>query len=242
MKKSYKGFTLIEVLLAVFLFGIVVSTMFGVYTQILSTVRSTEDDSVVYVMAKNCMDRILMDLSSVYVLMSADFKQPDKRKKEVDPEDDPYRFQGESDGDYSILRFTSYAHVDMNGKQHEGITQIKYYVTDDANKEDTMVLRRCDSLDLFDETEGCKDSDNDPILCEDVAAFKLTYVYYDKTDDDVDREDTWDSEEKDVKYATPRAVEVLLKVKDPKNEEGEPLVFETRVTLPIYRSKDKKLL
>jgi len=234
-----KGFTLIEILIAIFLFSIVATTIFGAYTQIFFSINNTENDALVYIMAKNCMDRILMDLSSIYVRDEWSWLNPEQRGEEDKP--DPFRFIGENDGDFSSLRFTSKSHVPIHDESPEGsLAVIKYYVNEDEEK---MVLRRCDEVDLV---SGCMNSEEDPIIAEDISAFSLKYIYYDpyasEDNDEVDEEDYWDSDSKDFKYATPRAVEIVLKIPDHKSDDGSPIVFETRARLEIYRKKDPKVL
>jgi len=238
--QKLKGFTLIEILLAIFLFSIVATTIFGAYTQIFFSINNTENDALVYIMAKNCMDRILMDLSSIYVPREWNWLNPEQRGEEDKP--DPFRFVGDYDGAFSNIRFTSYSHVPIHDESPEGsIAVIKYYVNEEDDK---MVLRRCD--EVVDLVSGCDRSDEDPIVAENISAFSLKYIYYDPSasedNDDVDEEDYWDSESKDFKYATPRAVEIVLKIPDHKSDDGSPIVFETRARLEIYRKKDPKIL
>jgi general secretion pathway protein J len=234
-KKS--AFTLIEVLIAIFLFGIVMTTIFGAYVQIFFTVQSTENDALIYEMGKNAMDRMIMDLSSIYITKPPIFKKPDARPEDDDV--DPYQFLAESDGDFASLRFVSHAHIVIEGYSPEGggVAQIKYYVTEDDQDEENRVIRRCDDIDL---KEGC-DRFDDPILCEYVVGFKLSFVYYDK-EEDIEYFEQWDSDDEELKFATPRAVEITLKLSDPDNRKEEPLTFKTGVILPLYRQKDKKVM
>jgi len=231
------GFTLIEVLIAIFLFGIVMSTIFGAYVQVFFTVQQTENNAIIYEMGKNAMDRIIMDLSSIHITKPPIFKKPDTRPE--DDELDPYQFLGEPDGDFATLRFVSHAHVAIEGFSPKGggVAQIRYYVNSDDQDEENMVLRRCDDIDL---KEGC-DRINDPILCEHVVGFNLSYVYYEK-EEDIETFEQWDSDDKEMKYATPRAIEITLKLTDPEKTETDPIVFHTGVTLPLYRLKDKKVM
>ena len=231
-----KAFTLIEVLIAVFLFGIVMTTIFGAYVQVFFTVQSTENDALIYEMGKNAMDRIIMDLSSIHITKPPIFKKPDARPE--DDELDPYQFLAESDGDFASLRFVSHAHIAIQGFSPEGgIAQIKYYVTEDDQDADNMVIRRCDDINL---KEGC-DRFDDPILCDHVVGFHLSFVYYEK-EEDIEYFEQWDSDDEELKYATPRAVEITIQLSDPDRPSEIPLTFKTGVTLPLYRLKDKKVM
>jgi general secretion pathway protein J len=237
INKNSSGFTLIEVLVAIFLFAIVMTTIFGAYIQVFFTVQSTENDAITYEMGKNAMDRMLMDLNSIVITKPPIFKKPDARPEE--DELDPYRFEGASDGDFASLRFVSHAHIVIEGFSPKGggVAQIKYYVTQDDQDEEIMVLRRCDDIDL---EEGC-DREDDPILCENVVGFNISYVYYEK-EEDIETFFEWNSDDEETKFATPRAVEITLKLIDPDKPTENPLVFQTGVTLPLYRLKDKKVM
>jgi len=234
--KNY-GFTLIEVLIAIFLFAIVMTTIFGAYIQIFFTVQTTENDALTYEMGKNAMDRILMDLNSIVITKPPIFKKPDARPE--DEELDPYRFEAESDGDFASLRFVSHAHIVIEGFSPKGggVAQIKYYVTEDEQNEEMMVLRRCDDIDLV---EGC-DRQDDPILCENVVGFNLSFIYYEQ-EESIEYFEEWNSDDEDMKFATPRAIEITLKLSDPDKPTEIPLVFQTGVTFPLYRLKDKKVM
>lgn len=237
IKNNTFGFTLIEVLIAIFLFAIVMTTIFGAYVQIFFTVQTTENDALTYEMGKNAMDRMLMDLNSIVITKPPIFKKPDTRPE--DDELDPYRFEGESDGEFATLRFVSHAHIVIDGFSPKGggVAQIKYYVTEDEQNEEIMVLRRCDDIDL---DEGC-DRLDDPILCENVVGFNLSFVYYEK-EENIESFTEWNSDDKDMKFATPRAIEITLKLSDPDKPTEHPLVFQTGVTFPLYRLKDKKVM
>jgi general secretion pathway protein J len=231
------AFTLIEVIIAIFLFGIVMTTIFGAYVHIFFTVQSTETDALIYEMGKNAMDRIIMDLSSIHVTKPPIFKKPDARPE--DDELDPYQFLAENDGNFATLRFVSHAHIPIEGYSPEGggVAQIKYYVNEDDQDDENMVIRRCDDIDL---KEGC-DRFDDPIICEHVVGFNVSFVYYEK-EEDIEYFEQWDSDDKELKYATPRSIEITLKLADPEKPTETPLTFKTGVTLPLYRLKDKKVM
>ena len=55
--------------------------------------------------------------------------------------------------------------------------------------------------------------------------------YYD--DEDGEPHETWDSESRQIKYATPRAVQVRLEIGD----ESNSIFFETMIEFPVYRDK-----
>ena len=66
-KHGQQGFTLIEILVALFIFVIVVTTIFGSYNSVFSNAESIKDDMTSYEMAKNCLNRMIIDLQSLHV-------------------------------------------------------------------------------------------------------------------------------------------------------------------------------
>ena len=235
INKPEAGFTIIELLIAIFLLAVVVSTMFGAYTDIFHTIKITENDTRLYKMAKKCLERVLMDLESIYVASPPIWKKPGIN----DDDPDPYRIVGDfseaGDSNVSQLRFTSFAHVPGYGESRkEGIARIVYYAAVHDQDENNILLKRSDSLDIKEEFE---EKETDVTICEWVKSFQLTYF-----DEEEEYQDTWDSESKSNEFATPRAILIKLEVTDPKLDDSsdvEPIVFQTRATLFMYRDKKK---
>jgi general secretion pathway protein J len=222
MNSLSKGFTLFEILVAIILFASIVTLIFGAFRNITTSNEAISENSVLYEMAQGCLARITDDLQSIYVSLPPGFKQPD-----LDDPSDPYRILGEINytggSSFSRLRFASLAHLPLNASDDEGVAEIVYYVheTDDNQ----YVLRRSDHLFPYNPFE---EKDTDPILCDKLWGFEV--VYYDEENAD---ETTWDSDSQDNDYATPRAVEIRIKIGD----EEEPVEFKTHVLLPIHREK-----
>ncbi len=73
---------------------------------------------------------------------------------------------------------------------------------------------------------------NDPILCENIRALKITYL-----DAEGEFSDAWDSSSVDYDYATPRAVRIRLELAS----SAGPAAFQTIVALPLWRSASGKV-
>jgi len=222
-KKSYsRGFTLLEILIAIFIFGIVVTTIFGSYNFIFSTTDAFESGIAVYEPARNCLNRMTTDLQAVHVSFPPAYTPPG-----LDAPPDLYRFSGETDtvGNtvFSRLRFTSLAHVAFEKNRQEGIAEIVYYVQPGDNG--TFILRRSDTLYPY---KPFREKGTDPILCENLKSLKITY--YDAEGTDADH---WNSDSNEFKYTTPRAVGIQLEL----GNESSSQQFATLVTLPVYRLK-----
>ena len=216
------GFTLVEILIAIFIFSIVVTTAFASYRSILSSVDIVYKDTAYLEMAKDGLNRMMLDLQSVYITSQSNYKPP-----ELDTTSDPYRIVGdtvfEGSEAFSRLRFTSLAHLPMEGETNTGIAQIVYYVHLSNNGD--YVLRRSDHLYPYPPHEP---TGTDPILCRYVRSLSFRYVGPD--DEEIER---WDSDDSEFSYATPRAVVIEIELGEGSSNQH----LETRVTLPLYREE-----
>jgi len=216
------GFTLLEIMVAIFIFAIIVTTIFTSYSTLLSANKSSDQGTAPYEMAKNCLNRMTVDLESIHVTLPPGYSPP-----ALGEPPELYRIVGEI---YDIqgtafprLRFTSLAHLSFGGKTEKGIAEIVYYIQ--ASGDGNYVLKRADNLypyEIFEEKAG------DPVLCTDVKS--LTFKYYDQ---DGTAYDLWDSDDEDFRYSTPKAIGINLELAEGSNS----LWFKTMVTLPVYRKK-----
>jgi len=216
------GFTLLEIMVAIFIFAIIVTTIFTSYSTLLSANKSSDQGTAPYEMAKNCLNRMTVDLESIHVTLPPGYSPP-----ALGEPPELYRIVGEifdiQGTAFPRLRFTSLAHLSFGGKTEKGIAEIVYYVQ--ASGDGNYVLKRADNLypyEIFEEKTG------DPVLCTDVKS--LTFKYYDQ---DGTAFDLWDSDDEDFGYSTPKAIGINLELAEGSNS----LWFKTMVTLPVYRKK-----
>ena len=217
-----RGFTLLEIMIAISIFAIIVTTIFTSYSTLLSGSETSDQGTASYEMAKNCLNRMIVDLESIHLTLPPGYSPPVLGEP---PEN--YRFVGEISDIQGVsfprLRFTSLAHLSFGGKTEKGIAEIVYYVQ--ASGDGNYVLKRADNLypyETFEEKAG------DPVLCTDVKS--LTFKYYDQDGTDYD---LWDSDDEDFGYSTPKAIDINLELAESSNS----LWFKTMVTLPVYRKK-----
>ena len=214
------GFTLVELMLAILILGLVVTTVLVSYNAVFSTTAELENSSDIYEMAKNCLRQMTVDLESIYVALP-----PIYRKPEFDDEPSDFRVEGLSEDlsgtGFAQLRFTSRAHLPLEDSQRRGIAEIVYYVQ--ATEDGRQVLKRSDNLYPYPEfeTKGA-----DPTLSEHVKS--LAFTFFDEEGSDTD---SWDSESDSFEYATPRAIGIELEIGD----ETRSHKFKTLVHLPVYR-------
>ena len=215
---SPRGFTLVEILIAFLIFGIILSTVFASHRAVFVSAPAIESSVDLYAMSGACLERIAQDLRSAYIALPPVYKKP-----EFNADPDPYRIVGQdqdSDGG-ERLRFTSYAHLPLEQSVRDGIAEILYY--ERHRDEGLFDLMRSDSLYPYPAFEA---DGGDPILCKGLKRLEITYV-------DVEGEDYtyWDSESDEFDYATPAAIEILIEML----QEETAAVFETRITMPVVR-------
>ena len=216
------GFTLMEILVAMVILGVVVTTVLASFSMVFSTTGSIENAQALFDMGKTSLNRIVRDLENCFVLDRPLYKPP-----VLDGPLDPYRFQGSVDSfggtQLAKLRFTSRAHVPLSPSRRDGIAEIVYYLQPDGAG--TLRLKRADHLFPYPRFE---ERNSDPVLCENVKTLAFDYV-----DAEGSVTDAWDSESSKYGNATPVMVAVRLEVA----EGNDSYVFQTSVTLPMARRK-----
>ncbi|MFZ5570401.1 MAG: type II secretion system protein GspJ [Thermodesulfobacteriota bacterium] len=221
------GFTLIEVLLAVFIMTIIMVTIFGSFQLLFSNSEAVEEHLRIYAMAQGCFYRMTADLTAIQITPDSMYQSPEKTDTP-----DPYRLVCEEmdtdvEGGRYKLRFASGAHLPLSGGLPEGIGEITYYVD---RMDGVNVLRRSDCQILEASPELPR---NDPILCRDVKS--LRFLFY---DEDGEEHETWDSDADETGYATPAAIRLILEMESG----GTVHPFETMVALPVRRLKKENTL
>ncbi len=224
---SRGGFTLVEILIAITIFAVVVTTIFSSFRAVLSKNEAIRHGEDAYEMARSCMNRIVMDLTFLYIE-----RPPMYQKPEFNAPPDPYRFVAEQTftgtQNFTRLRFASTAHLPMGEETGGGLAEIVYYVPRQTYSETVPVLRRSDRSYPYDLDPEFRERDHDPVLCENVAEFALTFY-----DEEGNAHEEWNSDSDRYRYATPRMVAVKLKI----NLGDEGHEFYSRIALPVFREK-----
>lgn len=222
------GFTLLEIIIAITIFGIVIATVFSSYHAIFSTTDSIRDGIAYREMAKTCLNRMITDLEAVRVSLPPEWSTPGLN----DPPN-PWRIEGDTthvgDSEFSRLRFASHAHIPFDSGFKEGVAEIVYYVreTEDENGESNYVISRADNLYPYGEFE---EDPADPILCENVKS--LAFKYFDLENEEFE---TWDSESDETNYSTPSAMKIMLEM----GTESSSHFFETMICFKVCRNTKK---
>jgi general secretion pathway protein J len=216
------GFTLVEILLAFLILGMVVTTILASFNAVFSTTDTLNNTGRYYDMAKNCLNRMTLDLEALYVRQPPLYKKP-----EFDDPPDLYRLVGSTQDlggtSFANIRFTSSAHIPFAKIKRDGIAEIVYYVQ--AKNDDQMALKRADHLYPYPEFE---EKGGDPVLCNNLKS--LVFKYYDAEGSEFDE---WNSDSDEYGYATPAAISIQLEI----GNETTSYDFETTVRLAVRRGK-----
>jgi len=207
------GFTVAEILIAIFIFAVIVTTVFGSFRATSEQVEIVSRNRRLVEMGRNCLDRITRDLIAIWVAQPPEYTPPS-----FNTPPDPYRI----DRTTTRLRFTSFAHLPIRPSRSFGVARIVYYVRPDEI--DQYLLYRSDQLYPYEPFEA---DPADPVLCTQVHSFTMTFY-----DDSGRSSEIWDSESESIDFSTPAAVGIRLELGD----EGDKQVFNTRVTLNVRRS------
>ncbi|MRR15789.1 MAG: prepilin-type N-terminal cleavage/methylation domain-containing protein [Deltaproteobacteria bacterium] len=209
-----RGLTLIEILIAVFILGVVLTTIYAAYTGTMTVIKQLNDESRVYRMARVTLDRMSRDLTSlsrfgdVFVLQSS--------RTAV----------GHSE--FGSLLTWSSSHLVFEEDEVPGApATIFYFVKEDKNG--GFSLWRSDVADSKPNTDTR--SAGGVIICENLQALNLKFY-----DEGGGEHDTWDtaSPTEFQKGKPPAAVQIELVLANAEDAE-KPYRFKTRVFLPVRK-------
>jgi len=214
-----RGFTLLEVLLAFFIFSILFVTLYSSYSGSFKTITMTESRMDIYRKAAITLERMGEDIQASYVsvLPPESFGNPAEYTQ----------FLGENNGingeDADTLRF--FARIPpLFADEMETISgQLISYDVAEGGSENELVLLRSEYPEFVNETEEKEGL----ILCDNLQAINFTYF-----DAEGDEHETWDYEGEDFAGYLPRMVTISLEFLNRENPE-EPLRFTTSVVLPL---------
>ncbi len=212
IKYEDKGFTLIEILIAILIFALIMTVLFSSFKAFVLSSEAVKESVTQNEAVQTVFRRIRLDLESVYIQQPPQYKTPGFNS---DP--DPYRFAGQEDR----FSFSSLAHAGFRKSEKKSITRITYYMKE--NTDHTFDLYRSDILPPFSE-DG--DSCNDPLVCRGISGFEAGFA-----DDTGERHKTWDSDSEAFHYSFPACID--LKVTFGSGEKKQ--VIEAIFKLPVER-------
>lgn len=208
-----RGFTLIEILLAIFILGLVLSTVYAAYSGTLKVVQEMEQENSVYRMARTAMDRMIRDLSCI--AQSGGSFEFRSGKDRVD------------NHEFGSLSFWSAAHLAFRENDVDGGAVLVGYFVVEEQGEKTISLRRSELADI--RAAKNRTSNGGYVICRNIES--LNFRFYDVSGREFD---SWDSSSttEGKKGKIPVAVQIELSLVNSQNKE-KPYKFMTKVFLPM---------
>ena len=216
MKKNTcsKGFTLVEIMIAIFILGLVMATVYASYSGILKTSHQLEEEGGIYKMARTSMERMIKDLSSLQASSgSFDFRA---EKKTL------------SKREFYSLSLWSASHVVFGENEGAGRPAAISYTVQEDEGGGSFSLWRSD-------VSGAKPSPGKNIgggfvICKNVDSWSLRF--YDSKGEELE---SWDSSSSaEQKGKVPAAVKIELALVN-LNDPEKPYKFMTKVFLPVKK-------
>jgi len=219
VSSNNKGFTLLEILLAFFIFSILFITIYSSYSGSFKTINMTESRMELYRKAAIAMTRISEDLQASYIsiLPQNSFGEPAGYTQFLGENND---VNGRDAGSMSF-----FSRLDPLFGDEVGMAtgQLVSYEVIQGSEEDELVLLRSENPEFIDETEERPGL----TLCDGLQSIKFTYF-----DDDGESHESWDSDSEELLGVLPRMVSVSLEFLNYENPDA-PLKFMTSIALPM---------
>jgi prepilin-type N-terminal cleavage/methylation domain-containing protein len=215
-RNKVSGFTLIEILIAIFILGVVLSTVYAAYTGTFRIIRTSEYDSDIYTMGRMTLQRMLQDLGAIgpYNGKLEFLSKQSDRGSQTFPQ----------------LVFTSTVNLDLGNQENPvGVGTIDYYVEEGREKAG-FVLMRVENVHrekLLDEQTDLKKGAFP--LCDRLHS--LNFKFYDSSGKE---SETWNSTaDTDMqKNRLPAVIAVELNLINPDNRDT-PFKFMTKIYMPV---------
>lgn len=214
-----RGFTLVELLLAIAITAMVATLIYGGYAQTALNKTRVEQDLDHQRIIQLALDKMAADLSMAFVSTHVNPSLALQSMRTT--------FVGEDHGREDRVNFTSFSHRRLyRNAQESDQNELSYFVTNHPDEPGVRVLARREQNRIDDDPErGGKVQ----ILVENVEAFELEYF------DPLISEwvKSWDAVEPiGQPNRLPMQVKILLTVPDPRDP-NRSQTYGTRATLPM---------
>ncbi len=214
-----RGFTLLEIILAVTVLALVGTMVYGGFSQTALNKARVEEDVDHSRIVHMALDRMVRELTMAFVSTHVN-PSMDLRVVET-------AFVGKDNGKDDRIDFTSFSHRRLYRNARESDqNEISYFVTEHPDEPGVQVLARREQNRIdSDPRRGGKSQ----ILVEDVEEFNLEY--FDPLLSDWVQ--SWNTEDVLAQpNRLPSQVRIRLSTKDPRHR-GKTETFGTRVTIPL---------
>ena len=214
-----KGFTLLEVLLAFFIFSILFITVYSSYSGSFKTINMTENQMALYRKAAIVLERISEDLQASYisVLPQNSFGEPAAYTQFLGTDDE---MNGQ---DADSLNFFSRLQPLFSNEDKTVSGLLVSYSVILGNEADELVLLRSESPEFMDEPEAKQGL----VVTDGLQAINFAYF-----DDKSEVHQSWDSESEEFRDRLPRMVSITLEFVNYENPDA-PFKIMTSVSLPV---------
>ena len=218
-RERTSGVTLVEVMVAVAILAIVMTLIWGGFSQTSRNKAHVEAEADRYHVIRIALERMTRELSMAYTSVQLN---PNQALQVMNT-----AFVGTDRGSGDRIDFTSFSHHRLYRDAHESDqNELSYFVTrhPDDSSIDVLARREQSRID-----EDPRRGGRVQILVEDVKGFELEY--YDPLTDEW--QDTWDTTQAAAQpNRLPMQVKITLTVPDIRNPSRER-VFGTRASIPI---------
>lgn len=217
--RDNRGFTLFEILLAFFIFSIIIFTIFATYTGTFKIINQTESRLELYRRASIAMERMIEDLQASYIsiLPPNSFGAPAEYTQFIGEDN---QING-NDAD-SVSFFTRIPRMFSAGEDTVSGLMVTYEVTEDSENQE-LTLLRSENPEFTDDTELKEGL----ILCDGLQAVSFTFY-----DGQGEQYDSWDSGSANFKGRLPRMVTIGLEFINDENPE-ESIKFMSSINLQV---------
>lgn len=204
------GFTLLEVLLAIFIGSIVLTVLYSSFFQIMKAKDIAESELDLY-----------HEVRVVFSRMTEDFESAYPRGEVFNSSLIPASsfFSGTKDGDNSTVTLTSLSREPALNSTDSDEAQVSYYL-EPVPESDLFYLMREENPHIGVDSGGIKYP-----ISESLVSFNLAYL----TDNDSE-EGFVDEFNSDQTGSLPKAVEVTLTMRSPR---GQDVQFSTLILIPL---------
>ena len=221
--RDLSGFTLIEILVALAIVGIVMLTAFGALSAVNRTTATIQRRLDTVARARAGLGRLVGDLEALHVTATEAYQVPG-----IGDDPDPYRVlcdnSPDDPQDFQRLAFAARAHLPLSADPFpvstSGLARITYFV---RRIEDGYALVRSDVPDLQASMSGTPPS---AVVCE-----RIKSLHFRLFDSQGITQESWDSDDGHWGWATPRAIEIRLEVQD----DNGAMRFQTLVPMRVGR-------
>jgi type II secretion system protein J len=215
MARRCRGFTLLEILIAIAILALVVSSLYGAYSGTLDTTEMVESIRDVDQVARVALTQMVDDFKSIYY-----------QKAQGEDEESPYSFGGvtEVEGEGGVIvAFATTARLDFDMTfPSQRINRVSYVIEKQLDNEKLyrLVRREVPFADLSGERQEVVVE-----IADGIESLSLAYF-----DEDGQQFSQWDSKAEGL---LPRLVQIRLQMAGEKSR-----VFSTSVAIRQQEGKD----